>query len=187
VGAAAHSVALYAGRASPFFAIDDRHSRQKTAGSGRCNWLAAAGGCSGSRTGRRRRRRRRKRACRACRAAGKCTGNEDIKNRRRDGASNGAQKGIEGNGRNAGRGPRTGRQGGEESRAGGEEASGSGERRVGSDGEPSAKGAGRKRGTWFLRDRQNTAFGGCCGGVVRTSDTGDIVLKRVAGGAGVIG
>jgi hypothetical protein len=173
VGAAAHSVALYAGRASPFFAIDDRHSRQKTAGSGRCNWLAAAGGCSGSRTGRR--RRRRKRACRACRAVrgrrlgaavGKCTGNEDIKNRRRDGASNGAQKGIEGNGRNAGRGPRTGRQGGEESRAGGEEASESGERRVGSDGEPSAKGAGRKRGTWFLRDRQNTAFGGCCGGVV---------------------
>jgi hypothetical protein len=99
-------------------------------------------------------------------AVGKCTANGYIKNRWRDGASNGSQKGIEGNGRNAGRGPRTGRQGGEESKAGGEESSESGERRVGSDGEPSAKGAGRKRGTWFLRDRQNTAFGGCCGGVV---------------------
>lgn len=39
VGATAHSMALDAGRASPFFAIDDRHTAVDTAGCDRRRWL----------------------------------------------------------------------------------------------------------------------------------------------------
>jgi hypothetical protein len=38
----AHSVTLDAGRASPFFAIDNRHSEAVTAECGRRSWLRAA-------------------------------------------------------------------------------------------------------------------------------------------------
>jgi hypothetical protein len=41
VGAAAHAVALDAGRASPFFTIDDRHTGAFTAEHGRCQRLEA--------------------------------------------------------------------------------------------------------------------------------------------------
>jgi hypothetical protein len=41
VSAAAHSVTLDAGRASPFLAVDNRHSVEVTAGCGRRRWLAA--------------------------------------------------------------------------------------------------------------------------------------------------
>lgn len=42
VSAAAHSVTLDTGRASPFCAVDDRHSAAVTAECGRRRWLAAA-------------------------------------------------------------------------------------------------------------------------------------------------